>query len=77
MTRLKKSGKAHEERLWLLKRWWGWGGWSINPDHVFKKWDKHAQCLLDLGYLEVDLVNPHLYRITNAGRAALAEKATS
>lgn len=63
-------GKTLDERLWLLRRYDGYG-WTRDALSA-KKWDAHRSTLLRLGYLE-PMPDGKLYRITDAGRAALAE----
>jgi len=62
--------KLSTERRWWLSKWSGYG-WSIaDPIRMgVKKWKRHTEALVKAGLLEEDR---GLYRITEAGRAALS-----
>lgn len=62
--------KANDERMFLLDRFSG-DGWMFHPWRGLKKWDAHAEKLTRDGLLETDEYG--MWRITDAGRAALAE----
>lgn len=72
--------KLTAERRWCLN-WWGQGGWTIGRpmSRGIKKWEKHIEMLVKAGLLEGENnggVGSTIYRITDAGRAALAQEQT-
>lgn len=64
-----------QDRLWCLRVFKD-GGWTIGRGdwNSVKKWDGHKAALVKSGYLENDQEYPTMYRITDAGHAALKEQ---
>lgn len=70
-----KLTKAEQDRLWLLGRLSRFPGWSMCT-LTGKSWCGHLATLVKRGWLEIDETGP-LYRITEAGRAALTQDPTN
>jgi len=63
--------KLTDYRRWVLSHWRNWG-WCQPVDRILTKKGRHEiSMLLKKGLLEQDEYG--MYRITDAGRAALAE----
>lgn len=64
--------KLNDERRWLLRRFNVSPGWGVNLQ-TGKKWERHAAMLVKGGLLEQSGEGrATMYRVTDAGRAALA-----